>query len=236
MVPLRSHLAVSLLISTVFLTVGRCDDSSPDQVLKRLGVKRSVSSYILAEEAIVKTKLNEARMVRQRLSGAIQQAREIEQLIQFNRQEIRRWNAQRLELNQQLAAAGEGLSVQEHNRLVALINACSDRIRELESQMPDPPTRRQIDADIAERRGAFIQAVLDLRKRVDETSKKYVDLAKDDALKQAMAAREPRSKSPVKFGPSSDFKNSTQQLQNLEKLVLTDTITVVPKGGVYRFR
>jgi len=233
MVPLRVHLALGLPIVMVVFAVARCDDSTPDQVLKRLGVKRSGSSYILAGEAIVKNKLNEARIVHRRLYEAIKQQRQIERLTQDNKEEIRQLTAERLELNQRLVAGGQGLGVEDHNRFVAMINARSDRITQLDAQIPDAPTRRQIDEDVVQRREAFMQAILNLRKLVDETNQEYVELARDDVFQKALAAIEPKSKSPVKLGPSSDFKNNIKQLQNFEKLVLTDTIAVVRKGGVY---
>ncbi len=233
MVTSRLHFAVGPFVAMVFCTVARCDDSTPDQVLKRLGVKHSGSSYIVAGEATVKNKLNEARIMYRRLYEAIKQQRQIEQLTQDNKEEIRQLTAERLELNQRLIAAGQGLSALDHNRFVAMINARSDRITQLDAQIPDAPTRRQIDEEVVQRREAFIQAILKLRKLVDETNQKYVELAKDDVLQAALAAIEPKAKSPVKLGPSSDFKNNIKQLQNFEKLVLTDTIAVARKGGVY---
>ncbi len=227
------HLELCLLTAGALFALARADDSTPDQVLKRLGVKRSGSSYILAGEATVKNKLNETRVMQRRLSEAIKQQRELEQFALFNRQEVRQLAAERLELNQQLLAAGPGLSVQDHNRFVAMINARSDRIRELDAELPDAATRRQADEQVVQRREAFLQAVLDLRKLVDELNQKYIDLAKDDALQKAIAASDSKSKSPAKLGPSSDLKNSNKQLQSLEKLVLTDTVAVVRKGGVY---
>lgn len=226
-------LEAGLLVAAACFAAARGDDATPNQVLKRLGVRRSGASYILLGEATVKNKLNEARIVYRRLSEAIKQQRDVEQFAQFNRQEARQLAAERLELNQQLVAAGMGLSVQEHNRLVAMINARSDRIRELDAELPDATVRRQADELVVQRREAFLQAVLDLRKIVDETSQKYVELAKDELLQKAMAASDPKSKSPPRLAPSADFKNNIKQLQNLEKLVLTDTVAVVRKGGVY---
>jgi clan AA aspartic protease (TIGR02281 family) len=233
--PFRSllHLGLGLVISAGFFALVRGDDSTPDQVLKRLGVKHLGSTYILAEEQAVKIKLNDARNVQRRLFAAMKRQEELEQFAQLNRQELRQLAAERLELNQQLVAAGNGLPVQQHNQLVAMINARSDRIRELDAQMPDAATRRQADEHVVQCREAFLQAVLDLRKLVDGTSQKYVDLDKDDILRKAMAASDPRSKSPPKLGPSSDFKNNIKQVQSLEKLVLTDSVAVVRKGGVY---
>jgi clan AA aspartic protease (TIGR02281 family) len=228
-----AQVGLGLVMALVHLSAASGDDAPPDQVLKRLGVKRSASNYILAAEATVKNKLNEARIVYRRLSEAVKRQRELERYAHLNRQEVRQLAAERLELNQQLVAAGANLSVQQHNQLVAMINARSDRMRELDAEMPDAQTLRQADERVVQGREAFLGAVLDLRKTVDEIAQKYDSLAKDDQLQKAIAASDSRSKSPPKLGPSPEFKNNLKQLQNLEKLVLTDTVPVVRKGGVY---
>jgi len=233
MVTSRVHFALGPLIAMVFVAVARCDDSTPEEVLKQLGVKRSQSSYILAGEATVKKKLNEARIVQQRLYGRIRKQHDLEQFTQEIREEIRQLTEEHLMLNQQFAAGGQGLAVQEHNRLVAMIEALSDQRRQLEARIPDASTVRQIDEQIAQHRELFIQAILSLRKLVDETNQKYVDLANDDALQKALATIQPQPKSPVKLAPSADFKNNIKQLQNFEKVVLTDAIAVARRGGVY---
>jgi len=123
--------------------------------------------------------------------------------------------------------------VQEHNRFVAMINERSDRLRQLDAQTPDARTVRQIDEQTVQCREAFIQATLDLRKLVDQTNQQYIDRAKDDAFQKSLAAIQSKSKSPVKLGPSADFNKDVKQLQAFEKLVLTDTVPVEKRGGVY---
>jgi len=182
--------------------------------------------FRLAAEATVKNKLNEACVVHQRLHEAINRQRQIEQLTQHNKDEIRRLTNELLALNQQLAAPDRVPSVQEKNRLVATIAARADRSRQLDAQIPDTRTRRQIDDEVVQRREEFIQAIENLRKLVDETNHKYEH-------EMALASVERESKARVKLRPSSDFKNSIKQLQNFEKLILTDTIAVARKGGVY---
>src|ERR1700740_2375361 len=66
--PTRVPFGLGLLVALAFFAVVHADDSTPDQVLKRFGVKRSGSNYMLAAEATVKNKLNEARIVLRRLS------------------------------------------------------------------------------------------------------------------------------------------------------------------------
>jgi len=232
MVTSRLHLALGPLLAIVFCAVVG-DDSSPDQVLKRLGVKRFGSGYILAAETTVRTKLNEARLVQRRLDSAIRKQRDLEQFTQNVEAERRQLIDERLVLNRQLAAGGDGLSVQEHNRFVAMINERSDRLRQLDAQTPDARTVRQIDEQTVQCREAFIQATLDLRKLVDQTNQQYIDRAKDDAFQKSLAAIQSKSKSPVKLGPSADFNKDVKQLQAFEKLVLTDTVPVEKRGGVY---
>jgi clan AA aspartic protease (TIGR02281 family) len=206
---------------------------TPDDVLKSRGLKRSGSSYVLSGEAEVQRKMREAQLLSQQLTQASMQQMALEQDEQVRKEEIAQLTEERLELNNQLAAAEPGLGVAQHNQLVARINALSDAIRTLQARSPDPELKRQASAAVRQRRGSFIDAVLNLRQLADQTNQKYSALAKDESIGQALRDLGARSKTAFKLGPSSAFKRNIELLSAVEKRVLTDKIELRPRGGVY---
>src|SRR5262249_61741868 len=87
------------------------------------------------------------------------------------------------------------------NMLVARINELNDQLRLIEGKAADPQLSQELEAGVARRREAYLQAILDLRQLVDKTNAAYAEAARDQTIQRALAALSSRSKSPLKVVP-----------------------------------
>src|SRR5271165_4669376 len=74
------------------------------------------------------------------------------------------------------------------NSLQAELQLESAFLNQLKSQAADPQAKDKIDAEGRDKRDAYHQALLDLRKLVDSANEKYEKLANDDEFKKAFDA------------------------------------------------
>jgi hypothetical protein len=87
----------------------------------------------------------------------------------------------------------------------------------LKSKPADPKARERIDSEVRDRRDAYHQALLDLRKLADSASEKYAALAKDGELKKTLTVLGKEHKETLKLGPSHEFLTNVKLLEKLEK-------------------
>jgi clan AA aspartic protease (TIGR02281 family) len=230
----RSTVESSVKILAIALALGtstvRSDEGRPEDVLKDRGLKRSGSTYILTAEADVQKKLNDAQARSRQLNEIFVRKGEFEQDVHDQKGLVVELTQRRILLNEQLQ---RNLPVFEHNQLVAAINEITDRLNLLRAEAADPNFKQEIDKELAQRRAAYIQAVLDLRQLVDSTEKQYAELAGDDSIKKALNDLGTKSKSTLKLGPSRDFQDKIKRLERIEKSVLTEEVELRRRGGVY---
>jgi clan AA aspartic protease (TIGR02281 family) len=210
------------------------DDSQPEDVLKSngLSVRRGASTYVLAAESEIQIKLNEAQRVFKQLSFALRQRREFDQSALERRRLVPGLLEERILLRRQIQAVNRQ-DVYLHNQLVARFNEINDQLVLLESTTSDPRQKQDIENQVSQLRGQYIQTILNLRELVDSTRRRYAELSKDDAITAALAARASKSKTPLKIGPSRGFDESVKQLVSREKLVLSKAVEMRHKGGVF---
>ena len=103
------------------------------------------------------------------------------------------------------------------NQLQMEVNQDSLFLNQLKSQPPDPKAKDRIDSEVRDRRDAYHQAVLDLRKLVDAAHAKYEEAAKDDEVKKALVRLGKGLREKPKLGPSHDFLANVKVLEKLEK-------------------
>jgi len=228
------------------------DDAKPEDVLKSQGLKRSGSTYVVASEADAQRKLSEARLASRQLNYALREQEAALQGAQGRKALVQELTQERIALNEQMGAVDQALNamgppianaavafqrnqlVNQHNQLVAAINVLSDRLNLLRDQGADPQLAQKMSAEVARRREAFLQAVLDLRQIVDKTTALYAGMAGDETIKRALADLSSKSKSTTfKPGPSREFLANVKLLEKAEKSILTEVVELRRKGGVY---
>ena len=205
-------------------------DETADETLKEKGLRKSGSTYVLAEEAEVQKKLNEARAAYKQMTGALAQQQGYEQELRENRQAIRGLTEQRIVLNQQLSQAS---TAAEHNQLVALLNGVTDRLNLIQQHEGDAEAKRQVDAQAARRREAYVETVLELRRLVDAATAAYAARGADPAVKGALEQVNKRSKAQASLGPSRAFLANVALLEKAEASVLSESVDLRKEGGIF---
>ena len=205
-------------------------DEGADATLKEKGLKKVGASYLVAGESEVQKKLNEARALFARMAEGLAQQRGYEQSIRENKQIIEELTQQRMVLNDQLAQAN---GVAQHNQLVAMVNGVTDRLNLLRRQEAEPADATKLDAQVAGRREAYVQAIIDLRTLVDATDAAYAALAKDEAVTNAIVAASVSSKAKATLGPSKTYLANVKLLEKAEATVLTETVPLRKEGGIF---
>jgi aspartyl protease family protein len=221
-----------IAVTVVVACAAEAQEPSPDNVLKSHGLKRSGSTYILASETDVRTKITEAQRLFRQLGAALRQQREFEREADDAKVMIRGLMEERILRNQQLRSINPQ-DVVGHNQLVARINELNDQLRLLDARVTDPTFKQDIDKQAALRREAFLQAILDLRRIVDKTNAQYAEITRDGTIAKALAALPAKSKASFKLGPSREFLANVKLLDKAEQSILTEVVELRRKGGVF---
>jgi hypothetical protein len=233
--------AARLVLATLFAFLGRADlraaDDSAEQVLKKNGLEIKGALALADTEGPVKSKLTEARRLAQRLRSLRLQetstlsAEDRQNAIKTLNDQIRQLrneiSAVARQMNQvpamrgraystfaqgqfdQLQAYGTSLQLELQQEMLLL--------NELRSPSANPMTKEKLEAAIKEQELAYRQALLDLRKLVDETTQKYTALGQNAEVKKALETALKGRKDKLKLGPSRDFTANVKLLERLEK-------------------
>ncbi len=243
---------VALLMGASGATVSRAQDGKPDQVLKAQGLKRSGSAtWILPGEAVILRDVKGAVELSRRLRFAQEQQQMLETgnqnpqvMIEAYRQQID-WLSQRIDAyDQELASMGptggnqsaivyRNMVVTDRNALVSEQNNLSRMIRTLQDQRGQyQELKKQFNAEAAQARESYLQAVGDLRKAVDEIMATYTELNDKEEVKKALKDLSAASKSKQKLGPSKDLANAVKWLGRFESTVQKETVELQHENGV----
>jgi clan AA aspartic protease (TIGR02281 family) len=209
---------------------GAAEEPSGEGAMKKHGLRRSGTTYVLADEAEVEAKLKEGRALYKRLVDARLCQRQVEQAVAEDRMMIQGLTQQRMVLNQQLSRP---MTAQENNRLVGTINGLTDQIDLIRQQSPSAATVQEVAARVPVQREAYVQAVLDVRRLVDQITQTYAELAKEEEVTSALSALNRKSKAKLTLGPSRTFQSNAKMLQKTESSVLSEAIPVRREGGIY---
>lgn len=223
-------LVVCSVLSITLPALARDDDVPPDQALKQKGLRRSGQIYVLPAENDVVKRLATVRGLGRELALAIGQQKAAEAQTETNQQLIVAYTQQRRVLREQLPQAN---SVDEHNRIVNMLNELGDRITLLTEGGANAKAVKELSDRAARRREDYVQALLDLRQFIDQTSKQYADLEKDEQVRSALSALNAKSKSPLKLGPTRAYTTNLKAFERLESALLTETIELRKDNGVF---
>ena len=212
-------------------------DGPANDILKKNGLHIAGTLAVVDEEAQIKTNLAEARRLSKQLSYSLMQQKgtlspgEMQQAVKNINNEINQLRSEMNAAGQQMNAVPKwrGRFVSNDAAMIyAQLNAYRSQIQmeinqdsyflnQLKSQTADPRAREKIDSEVRDRRDAYHQALIDLRKLVDSATDKYDDLAKNDEVKKALTILGKGQRVKPKLGPSHDFHNNVKLLEKLEK-------------------
>jgi clan AA aspartic protease (TIGR02281 family) len=216
-------------------------------------LKRSGTTWILADETTVLKNLRDARDLYRRVESGLVKQRQLE----YDRQERNETTqqlrmqsdmlAQRIDvLNQQLYAlmpqpGGNNFVqiqrdqvVREHNILAAQLIQVNNELNRLREQgkNQDQDQRSQVDGEAAHSREKYIDAVIELRKSVDDVLAKYASLGKNADVQQALEALSISTKSKHKLGPSRALNEAIKKLEKSEGAIKSGSIELHRENGV----
>jgi clan AA aspartic protease (TIGR02281 family) len=243
---------ITLLAGFAATTLSHAKEQAPADVLKNQGLKRSSGAmWVVAGEAGFLKDVRRAQglSVQLRLAQQQQQALELgnqnPQVLINNYREQIEWLGQRIDAyDQELAnsgpTGGNQAAIVYHNMVVNERNAIvteQNRLRRVINQLADrrgqfQDVKKQFNAEVAQVRESYMQAVSGLRTSVDEITAKYAEVNKSDEVKKALKDLSASLKVKQKLGPSKEFTSAVKWLRRFEGSVQNETVELHREAGV----
>ncbi len=222
-------------------------DGPENAVLKKHGLKFAGSLAVANEESEIKTKLADSRRLSKQLSYSLMQQKGImspedqQKTVKTLGTQINELRSEMNAVNQQMNQVprnnnprygrfGGGMSFANNeaaemyeelavyrNQLQAEFTQDSYFLSQLKSQPADPKAKEKIDSEVRDRRNAYQQSLLDLRKLVDSATTKYGELAKDGEVKKTLNILGKGLRESPRLGPSREFLTNVKLLEKMEK-------------------
>src|SRR5271165_6205877 len=253
-------IGLTVLLAAVANAAAQGQDTAPAEltpqaVLKSHNLERSGTTWTLlsAEKNVLKD-LGDARALYRQIEEGMMRQQELEMGAQGRNSDIQELHEQSNILSQQIAAINQQLNAlvappgdnnlanqqrnqlsQENNLLVAQHDQMVNMLNTLQEQNKDQgqDQKLQLNAEIAQSREKYMQAVLDLRKSADELTAKYDELAKNPEVTKALEALSASTKSKQRLGPSAKIRDATKLLEKAERSVQSETIELHREHGVF---
>ena len=228
---------------------------TPQAVLKSHNLERFGTTWtLLSTEKNVLKDLADARAIYQQVYEGMMRQQEFEMGAQGRKSDIQDLREQSNILSQQIAAINQQLNAlvappggnnfvnqqrnqlsQENNLLVAQHDQVVNMLNTLQEQNKDQgqDQKLQLNAEVAQSREKYMQAVLDLRKSADELTAKYDELAKNPEVTKALEALSASTKSKQRLGPSAKIRDAIKLLERAEGSVQSESIELHRENGVY---
>jgi len=231
-------LAGLFLAATTFWGIGaRALGDSPEDVLKKNGLKQVGPLYVLETEQDVKKKLAEVKQLSRQMKYAKAQqasygtAEDHQALIQNLNNQVGQIRAEINAVTQQInrlprfrGRFASGYASEENAELTAYRSQLNAELvqqnallSQVKSHPPDPKMKDKLDADARDRHDEYQKAVTDLVQLVGTTQEKYGTLAKDAEVQKALGALELKIRPSPKLGPSHEFHETVKLVDKLEK-------------------
>ena len=230
---------------------------TPQAVLKSHNLERSGTTWILlsAEKNVLKD-LADARAIYRQIEEGMMRQQELEMGAQGRNSDIQDLREQSNILSQQIAAINQQLNAlvappggnnfvnqqrnqlsQQNNILVVQRDQVVNMLNTLQEQNKDQgqgqDQKLQLNAEVAQSREKYMQAVLDLRKSADELTAKYDELAKNPEVTKALEALSASTKSKQRLGPSAKIRDAIKLLERAEGSVQSESIELHRENGVF---
>jgi chromosome segregation ATPase len=200
--------------------------------LDELGLKASGTAVVLAAEREFTSELDRSKDLRRNLAKAATAVATHEKAFQKGSESLDQLRGQLIQLNGQFASVPAG-DVDRHNQLVAKINAVGGQGDLLTAQRSRAEEEgRKPRGTLTEAREAYLQFVLDARKRADAVRSEYATRASDQKVREAVSELSTAESKEYRFGPSPAFQAALRRLTALEETVLWETIDLEQDGKV----
>jgi aspartyl protease family protein len=108
------------------------------------------------------------------------------------------------------------------------LNALQDQSRDQEKD-----TKLQLNAEVGKTREKYMEAILELRKAVDEITAKYDELKSNGEITKALASLSASTKSQHRLGPSKALSEAIKLLKKSAGSVQSESIELHRENGVF---
>ena len=218
-------------------------DQSPEEVLKSRGLTKSGSVYVLDLEADFFEKFSKVQPLYRQLSEVYQKLYVIAQQQyayddmdnQYNAVTEHLRNVQAEQdafpstsnsvLKQQWA---ELLELERQLRLQR--NALNSELNRRYKNLVSDRQKEKLSDEFQKRREAFLKEAQEPRATAEKIKEKYGELAKDEAVKKALAALRLSTKVRLNLGPTTEFRKKSTQLKNAEAELSPKNFARKPPG------
>ncbi|MCK4659915.1 MAG: retroviral-like aspartic protease family protein [Phycisphaerae bacterium] len=217
--------------ATVFpASIANADEKSAAKVLRGKGLRKVGASWVLADELELSKRIKRFGRFKKALKDAVEQRDALEKQIQADRQMIRALYKERMRCNRELERADD---FRDYNKVRAKMNELTDRIKLLHESIAEAQGHNPARSALAEKKDAYMAELMAMRNLVSQTRSGYAALAEDAQVQAALSELSTLKEREFKLGPLPVFKRRIKQLEKLETVVQTDSITLQRRGGVF---
>jgi clan AA aspartic protease (TIGR02281 family) len=229
LVPALATLVLTTVASWAIATPSPAPTSKPaalDDVLKSKGLSKVGLLYLLDADAQLPDSLRAIRKAEAQLQTYNTKRRAIEADITKAQDFVTQWEQEIADLNEKMSNQKD---TRQYNEMVGESNDRSSKIRQAAKyveqkeaelkKLPPPP-------------GDQISATLSLAAKMDAAAAKYEELAKDDDVKNALAAIKDKTHVKYTLGPSDQFKSELPKIRKQRDTIQTSAIKLETEGGV----
>jgi clan AA aspartic protease (TIGR02281 family) len=222
---------VALLLMAPTAAAQSADDkAAAKKQLDDAGLKVSGAQVVLADELAFTRELGRATALRTAMQKAGRELAAYDSAMARGRDHLQRLRAEHVRLSGLMAGGSPDPATS--NRLVGSLNAVIGQINQLVEERPQAEERgRTLRAGANDAREAYLQHILDLRKRADDLAAAYEKGAADDGVEEAVTAAAAVAGKPLTFGPGSGLRSGLKKLADLEEAILSETIPLTRDRG-----
>lgn len=223
------HTALALAFATT-----RTDDASRSiQLLQSRGLVRYGvdSTFNLKLENEVVRRVRELQSLQKTLQAKARDLRAIETRSRQLHDKRNTLIRNRMPLNRDL---GNARSVEENNRIVAMLNHLTDQINLIDAETALAAERIRKNQEEASRaRNDFLKLTGELRMLVGKTDKAYEELKKDGEVLSALERMNAESSKTFKIAPSRGYVAAVRLLASFERSIDSDAVSLTEQNGIY---
>ena len=228
----------------------RAADPAAESTLKEKGLTKSASTFVIEAERPVLAKMKEVRgifanyaILADRQAAAEHVATQLAQLeehraeLQSNLEEVNERiieqagtpssNAPRQGPNNFPGTAPSNPLIARRDQIRVALAEVGRNQKALKAQGPQGKDKTTLEEDVKKKEEAFKSALADLRRQVDEVTRKYAELGADESVKKALDDLKKDSKAKLKLGPSDAFLAGVKELDQAERRFLGKKTTPV---------
>ncbi|MGC4005424.1 MAG: hypothetical protein QM811_20810 [Pirellulales bacterium] len=199
--------------------------------LEKAGLKVSTTGVLMPEEAEFSKSMRDLDAVRKSFVSAEKEHAAVEGEADKIQKTVTQIKTQLVQMN---AAIAGNLPVNEHNRLVGMINASRVQTELLLEQLEKTNDKAKASrAKAAEAREGYITKILAARGAAEKVENNWGKLATDAQATAALAKVAEVLKKPISAKPSQTFTLAEKQLQLLEQKILSESIKLTEDSGTF---